>query len=88
MQGALLKFGYCMTYKEGEGFFVGLCDYFKLKLRRAKDGYITLPSNLSELNDYMCGPLNRKGVICSECIDGFGPSVTSVGHTCSNCTDT
>ena len=88
-QGALLKFGYCMTYQEGEGFFVGLCDYFKFNsYETAKDGYITLPSNLSELNDYMCGPLNRKGVICSECIDGFGPSVTSVGHTCSNCTDT
>ena len=88
-QGALLKFGYCMTYQEGEGFFVGLCDYFKFNgYETAKDGYITLPNNLSDLNDYMCGPLNRKGVICSECIDGFGPSVTSVGHTCSNCTDT
>ena len=87
-QGALLKFGYCMTYQEGGGFFVGLCDYFKLDSynKSAKDGYISLPSNLSQLNDYMCGPLNRKGVLCSECIDGFGPSVTSVGHTCSNCT--
>ena len=87
-QGALLKFGYCMTYQEGEGFFVGLCDYFKLNSynRSAKYGYISLPGNLSELNDYMCGPLNRKGVICSECVDGFGPSVTSAGHAYSNCT--
>ena len=77
-----------MTYQEG-GLFVGLCDYFKLNSynKSDKDGYITLPNNLSELNDYMCGPLNRKGVICSECINGFGPSVTSVGHACSNCTD-
>ncbi len=89
-EGALLKFGYCMTYHEGEGFFVGLCDYFKLNSynQSVKDGYISLPGNLSQLNDYMCGPLNRKGVICSECVDGFGPSVTSVGHACSNCTGT
>ena len=45
-----------------------------------------LPKNISELNDYMCGPMNRKGRICSECIDGFAPSVTSVGYKCSNCT--
>ena len=25
----------------------------------------------------MCGPLNRKGLVCSECANGFGPSVTS-----------
>lgn len=88
-QGAVLKFGYCMTHEEGQGYFVGLCDYFQLNSynKSAKDGYISLPGNLSELNDYMCGPLNRKGVICSKCIDGFGPSVTSAAHTCSNCTD-
>ena len=35
----------------------------------------------------MCSPLNRKGHLCSECIDGFGPSVTSFGYRCTNCTD-
>ena len=48
---------------------------------------IQLPTVLSELNDYMCGPLNRKGLVCSECADGFGPSVTSFGYRCANCTD-
>ena len=32
----------------------------------------------------MCGPLNRKGLVCSECADGFGPSY---GYRCVNCTD-
>jgi hypothetical protein len=74
-EGALLKFGYCTTYHEGEGFFVGLCDYFKLNSydESAKDGYVSLPGNLSELNDYICGPLNRKGVMCSECVVGLDP---------------
>ena len=50
-------------------------------------GYIRLPDNISELNDYMCGPMNRKGLLCKDCIDGFGPSVTSLGYKCSNCTE-
>ena len=48
-------------------------------------GYITLPSNVSELNN-MCGPMNRKDPLCSEYIDGFGLSATSFLYTCSNCT--
>ena len=89
-QGALLRFGYCMTHTEGEGFFVGLCEYFKLSSFENvtnKDHYIVLPNNTSELNDFMCGPLNRKGRLCSECRDGYGPSITSMGQTCSNCTN-
>ena len=48
---------------------------------------VILPRNLSQLNDYMCGPLNRKGHLCSECADGFGPSVTSFRYRCVKCTD-
>ena len=36
----------------------------------------------------MCAPLNRKGVVCSECAEGFGPSITSFGYTkCINCSN-
>ena len=35
----------------------------------------------------MCGPMNRKGIVCSECIDGYGPSVTSPNFRCSDCTN-
>ena len=27
----------------------------------------------------------RQGLVCSECIEGFGPSVTSLGYSCSKC---
>ena len=89
-QGALLKLGYCMTYEgeHNEGFFVGLCNYFKVNRHtKVENQYIRLPSNVSQLNDYMCAPLNRKGELCSQCIDGFGHSVTSIGYKCANCTD-
>lgn len=88
--GALLKLGYCMTYEEGhnEGFFVSLCNYFEVSGHtKVENQYIRLPSNVSELNDYMCAPMNRKGELCSQCMDGFAPSVTSIGYKCSNCMD-
>ena len=54
-----------------------------------KPGYRLLPENISELNDYMCGPLNRKGYLCSDCIDGFGPSMSIFEHPndCYRCRD-
>ena len=50
-------------------------------------GFITLPDNVSELNDYMCGPMNREGLICSECIEGFGIPMISFRAICSNCNE-
>ena len=91
-EGTLLRIGYCTTYTENEGLFVARCPYFKVKryahIQSRKDPqYVILPQNLSQLNDYMCGPMNRKGYLCSECIDGFSPSFTSPDYMlCSNCT--
>ena len=50
-----------------------------------KDGHhVLLPNNLSELNEYMCGPLNRKDYICSECKSGYGPAIISESASCSS----
>ena len=86
---AFLRFGRCMTYEEGSGTFVSICQYFIIDhfLENVTEPhYINIPDNVQDLNEYMCKPLNRKGKICRECIDGFGPAVTSVGYQCSNCT--
>ena len=84
---AFLKFGSCMTYEEGEGTFLGLCISFRAHGRNVTDRiFIDLPDNLTELNDYICRPLNRKGLVCSECVDDFSPAITSFGYQCSNCT--
>ena len=41
-------------------------------------------------NPVMCRPLNRKGRVCSECVEGYGPTVMLAGFDiqwqCSNCT--
>ena len=84
--GILLEVGNCMTYERNVGTFFAKCYYFQLPCGNiTADGYFQLPNNVSELNDYMCGHMNRKGIVCSECIDGFGPSVMSFGYKCANC---
>ena len=85
----LLDDNYCMTYKKDTSTIsLSFCPYFELSDHIISEpGYIDLPDNISELNDYMCGPMNRRGIVCSECIDGYGPSVTSPNYRCSDCTN-
>ena len=83
---ALLKLGYCMTYEEKSGFYINVCESTISSLNIVKDNYIRLPSNISDLNDYMCGPMNRQGPMCGQCDDGFGLAVLSIGNPCTNCT--
>ena len=53
---------------------------------------ILLPNNISELNQYMCDPLNRKHYLCSDCKSGYGPAIISESASCANecffCEDT
>ena len=72
--GILLKIGYCITRATVKGngtYYVTKCPYFELKGHNTsvtKSGYIKLPDNISELNDYMCGSVNRKGLLCKDCM--------------------
>ena len=85
-QRSYLLFGYCMTHDDSSGnTFLGraiYCNHRKLIDRL----YFELPTNSSHLNNFMCGPLNRKGLLCRDCLDGFGPAVIATGYTCENCT--
>ena len=36
-------------------------------LERATDNYIRHPNDISDHNDYVCGPMNRRGPVCSQC---------------------
>ena len=67
--GPVYPFGYCATYSEDTKLLsTHSCRYLE------SEGYKTiifqgmqytlLPRNLSQLNDYMCGPMNRKGLVC------------------------
>ena len=62
----LLWNGYCVTYNEDTNIMsVFNCPYFQPNgYNITHYGWIVLHRNLSQLNDYMCGPLNRK-VLCA-----------------------
>jgi hypothetical protein len=86
LNGTFLTPGNCATYDEGmEVLSLFSCSDFQPNV--VVSGYVKLPSNLSQLNDSVCGLLNRKGHMCSECADGFGLSVTSSRYKCVECTD-
>ncbi len=35
----------------------------------------------------VCGPVNRTGINCGECIEGYGPAINSPVYKCVSCTD-
>ena len=93
--GPALRYGHCSTYSEDskkQSLTTVRCSYFQSTIRYynvttyRNDKYILLPVTLSELNDYMCGPLNTKGTVCSQCATGYGPSVISARYECAKCT--
>ena len=93
---AYLSAGFCATFdtsmdSDSDILSLGECpSYYGFPFTKHGDGphwYIQLPDNVSELNDYMCGPLNRKGRLCSECKDGYGLGTTSVGFQHFECTE-
>ena len=66
-QGSLLELGHCMTYDEDiDTLTLEKCPYFDIGRHNVMTVLynivtslnIKIPENLSELNDFMCGPLN------------------------------
>ena len=85
----LMKFGYCMTYNSTiEAVEYGACPYLTHYNRTYywdPAVYIWLPENMSSLNEFMCGPLNREGTLCGKCKDGYGTALYSYTLKCSKC---
>ena len=77
----LLHFGFCMTYNSSsETTECGPCPFIAhyINITFVENiFYIQLPSNVSLLNEFMCGPLNREGELCGKCKDGYGIALYS-----------
>ncbi len=88
LQTSRLLLGYCMTNNQGENDseIVGRCP-FSCHRPDFDHLYVTLPQNNSELNTFVCGGLNRTGLLCSQCKPGLGPAVFSYVHQCLECLD-
>ena len=77
--------GYCATYsKQEDQYHGGLCP-FGHPTNSTDRNYAEMPTDPDMFNDAMCGPYNRKGLLCGECIDGYGPAVFSYDLKCANC---
>ena len=88
-QRVYLARGLCMTFdNDTEAFHVGKCPYTifeeKHKLLQT-NGYIELPKNASDLNEFMCGQWNREGYLCSRCKKGYGLAIPNVFMSCVQC---
>ena len=68
-----------------DGYLLGLSPYVTSS---SNSSYISLPQDPNGLSDALCGKMNRKGVLCGECIDEYGVAVNSYDYKCVNCPDT
>ena len=84
----LLHLGSCMTYNSETGATeAGPCPYIARYNITSVDHafYIQLPTNVSLLNEFICGPLNRERPLCGKCKDGYGIALYSYTLECSKC---
>jgi len=83
-----LHLGFCMTYNNLTDITeCGSCPYIGRYNTVSVDyvAYIQIPSNVSLLNEFMCGPLNREGELCGKCKSGYGIALYSYTLECSKC---
>ena len=87
-----LTIGTCLT-RDGlnSSAVIGSCPY-PINIGGGKDNvYLDFPNattvQLNELDDLICGSLNRQGLLCSQCKPGYGPAVHASGFTCADCNE-
>ena len=82
---AVIEEGYCATstgYKDH--YYIGKCP-FRHTVNDTNRIFSEMPDDPELLDDVMCGHYNRRGLLCGECYDGFGPAVYSIDLRCANC---
>ena len=47
--------------------------------------YLSLPADPDDLDQHLCQLFNRTGLLCSSCVDGYGPAVNSKFYECVDC---
>ena len=62
--------------KFGNMTLVGTCPP-QYCLINATQKYNRLPQSFSELDEHICGGQKRKGILCGQCLDGYGPAINS-----------
>ena len=80
-----IKDGVCATSAgEGDQYYIGDCP-FRHTVNNTNRIYSEMPADPDLLDNVMCGPYNRKGLLCGRCIDGYGPTAHILDLRCANC---
>ena len=79
-----VSIGFCVTYNDH--YYGGFCPY-SYKENITNRLFSVLSTDPDRLSDSLCGPYNRKGLLCGECIDGYGPAVYSLDMKCADCSN-
>ena len=76
----------CMSsYGSNDSILVaGTCQFL---FGYANSSRITLPQDPSLVEEAVCGPLNRQGVLCGACKDGYSPAAYSYLNECTKCNE-
>ena len=78
--------GWCMTYDNRTGVTdVGRCPYTLLDAPHMDSGYIEVPNDTVDLNEFVCGFWNREGYLCSKCKEGYGLTIANIFQKCIEC---
>ena len=85
----LVMAGVCLTRLANNSGLVayGKCPYVAFRRMQILHGnlFYHIDFETSTLTEEICGPLNRKGLLCSECYEGYGPAVYAFGNKCVKC---
>ena len=74
----------CMTYDNISDVTVtGSCPYSRLM--SVDKFYVKPPADVTELNNFTCGRLKRRGLLCSHCEDSLGVAVLTYSYECTRC---
>ena len=81
-----IRIDHCATSSGQDGdYFIGFCP-FPNTVNNSNRMSSEMPSNASQLDEVMCGPYNRRGLLCGECKEGYGPAY-SLDRKCAKCSN-
>ena len=83
----LVKVGTCLTRlcNNSDVAVYGECPYIINDKEIFNTYFYRIKVDIPTLTEQTCAPLNRKGLLCSECYDGYGPAVYAFGNECVKC---
>ena len=73
---------FCITWDNStESVRIAYCLFTPMDYSTCKKSRYEISTKWSgpELNEWMCGRLNRQGTQCKQCISGYGPAALSDG---------